>query len=67
MGAICNLSNQADRIDILQLMLEDELYVSGAVNWDYYGNKTEGWVVQDLVDMAEKAAFAACKRQGSTK
>ncbi|CAL7940371.1 unnamed protein product [Xylocopa violacea] len=58
---------KADRIDILQLMLGDKLYVPGDVNWDYYGNKTEGWMVQDLVDMAEKAAFAAWKRHGSSK
>nr|XP_050857822.1 uncharacterized protein LOC127067205 [Vespula vulgaris]XP_050857823.1 uncharacterized protein LOC127067205 [Vespula vulgaris]XP_050857824.1 uncharacterized protein LOC127067205 [Vespula vulgaris]XP_050857826.1 uncharacterized protein LOC127067205 [Vespula vulgaris]XP_050857827.1 uncharacterized protein LOC127067205 [Vespula vulgaris]XP_050857828.1 uncharacterized protein LOC127067205 [Vespula vulgaris]XP_050857829.1 uncharacterized protein LOC127067205 [Vespula vulgaris]XP_050857830.1 unc len=53
---------KADRIDILQLMLEDKLYVPGNVNWDYYGNKTEGWMVQDLVDVADKATFAAWKR-----
>ncbi|XP_043494802.1 peroxisome biogenesis factor 1 [Polistes fuscatus] len=51
-----------DRIDILQLMLEDKLYVPGNVNWDYYGNKTEGWMVQDLVDVADKATFVAWKR-----
>ncbi|KAI4503720.1 hypothetical protein M0802_001123 [Mischocyttarus mexicanus] len=51
-----------DRIDILQLMLEDKLYVPGNVNWDYYGNKTEGWTVQDLVDLADKATFTAWKR-----
>ncbi|CAK9814659.1 Peroxisome biogenesis factor 1 [Anthophora plagiata] len=56
-----------DRIDILQLMLGDKLYVPGDVNWDYYGNKTEGWMVQDLVDMAEKAAFAGWKRHGISK
>lgn len=54
-----------DRIDILQLMLEDKLYVPGNVNWDYYGNKTEGWMVQDLVDVADKATFAAWKRFGN--
>ena len=56
---------KVDRIDILQLMLGDKLYVLGDVNWDYYGNKTEGWMVQDLVDMAKKAAFAAWKRCAS--
>ncbi|XP_076762251.1 peroxisomal biogenesis factor 1 isoform X2 [Xylocopa sonorina] len=58
---------KADRIDILQLMLGDKLYVPGDVNWDYYGNKTEGWMVQDLVDMAEKAVFAAWKRHGRSE
>ncbi|KAK9306176.1 hypothetical protein QLX08_003068 [Tetragonisca angustula] len=57
---------KVDRIDILQLMLGDKSYVPGDVNWDYYGNKTEGWMVQDLVDMAEKAAFAAWKRHGTS-
>lgn len=46
-------------------MLEDKLYVPGNVNWDYYGNKTEGWMVQDLVDVADKATFAAWKRCGN--
>lgn len=54
-----------DRINILQLMLGDKLYTPGDVNWDYYGNKTEGWVFQDLVDMAKKATFAAWKRHGN--
>ncbi|XP_076242599.1 peroxisomal biogenesis factor 1 [Calliopsis andreniformis] len=58
---------KVDRIDILQLMLGDKLYVPGDVNWDYYGNKTEGWMIQDLVDMAEKAAFSAWKRHGALK
>ncbi|XP_043256334.1 peroxisome biogenesis factor 1 [Colletes gigas] len=58
---------KVDRIDILQLMLGDKLYVPGDVNWDYYGNKTEGWMVQDLIDMAEKAAFAAWKRHGTSR
>lgn len=48
-------------------MLRDKLYVPGDVNWDYYGNKTEGWMVQDLVDMAGKATFSAWKRHGKAK
>ncbi|XP_053998101.1 peroxisomal ATPase PEX1 [Hylaeus anthracinus] len=59
--------DKVHRIDILQLMLGDKLYVPVDVNWDYYGNKTEGWMVQDLVDMAEKAAFAAWKRTGASR
>ncbi|XP_015435576.1 PREDICTED: peroxisome biogenesis protein 1 [Dufourea novaeangliae] len=58
---------KVDRIDILQLMLGDKLYVPRDVNWDYYGNKTEGWMVQDLVDLAEKTVFAAWKRHGATR
>ncbi|XP_076292104.1 peroxisomal biogenesis factor 1 [Lasioglossum baleicum] len=58
---------KVDRIDILQVMLGDKLYVPGDVNWDYYGNKTEGWMAQDLIDLAEKAVFAAWKRHGSSK
>ncbi|XP_076222599.1 peroxisomal biogenesis factor 1 isoform X2 [Nomia melanderi] len=58
---------KVDRIDILQLILGDKSYAPGDVNWDYYGNKTEGWMAQDLVDLAEKAVFAAWKRHGATK
>ncbi|XP_078046831.1 peroxisomal biogenesis factor 1 [Augochlora pura] len=58
---------KVDRIDILQLMLRDKLYLSRDVNWDYYGNKTEGWMVQDLIDLAEKAVFVAWKRHGSSE
>ncbi|XP_076649014.1 peroxisomal biogenesis factor 1 [Halictus rubicundus] len=58
---------KVDRIDILQVMLGDKLYVPGDVNWDYYGNKTEGWMAQDLIDLAEKAVFTAWKRHGSSK
>lgn len=39
--------------------------VSSEINWDHYGNKTEGWLIQDLVDMSDKAAFTAWKRYGS--
>nr|XP_003707760.1 PREDICTED: peroxisome biogenesis factor 1 [Megachile rotundata]XP_012151141.1 PREDICTED: peroxisome biogenesis factor 1 [Megachile rotundata]XP_012151142.1 PREDICTED: peroxisome biogenesis factor 1 [Megachile rotundata] len=59
---------KADRIDILQLMLRDKWYVPGEdVNWDYYGNKTEGWMVQDLVDLAQKATYVAWNRHGMSK
>ncbi|CAL1678759.1 unnamed protein product [Lasius platythorax] len=53
---------KVDRIDILRLTLEDKLCVPGDMNWNYYGNKTEGWMPQDLVDLAEKARFVAWKR-----
>lgn len=61
------VTNQVDRIDILRLTLEDKLCVSGDMNWNYYGNKTEGWMPQDLVDLAEKAKFVAWKRHGNNK
>lgn len=35
------------------------------MNWDYYGNKTEGWMVQDLVDLAQKATYVAWVRHGN--
>lgn len=41
--------------------------VPGDMNWNYYGNKTEGWVPQDLVDLAEKAKFVAWKRHGNER
>ncbi|XP_011338168.2 peroxisome biogenesis protein 1 isoform X2 [Ooceraea biroi] len=56
---------KVDRIDILRLTLEDKLCVPGDMNWNYYGNKTEGWMPQDLVDLAEKAKFVAWKRHAS--
>nr|XP_012225043.1 PREDICTED: peroxisome biogenesis factor 1 [Linepithema humile] len=58
---------KVDRIDILRLTLEDKLCVPGDMNWNYYGNKTEGWVPQDLVDLAEKAKFVAWKRHAAEK
>lgn len=58
---------KVDRIDILRLTLEDKLCVPGDMNWNYYGNKTEGWMPQDLVDLAEKARFVAWKRHGESK
>lgn len=52
------------RINILKLALQSHVRAPQAIDWDYYGNKTEGWVAQDLVDFAEKAAFAVWKRHG---
>ncbi|KAL6424826.1 hypothetical protein ACFW04_010032 [Cataglyphis niger] len=56
---------KVDRIDILRLTLEDKLCVPGDMNWNYYGNKTEGWMPQDLVDLSEKARFVAWKRHAA--
>lgn len=39
----------------------------GDMNWNYYGNKTEGWMPQDLVDLTEKARFVAWKRHGNER
>jgi len=61
------VTNQVDRIDILRLTLEDKLCVPGDMNWNYYGNKTEGWMPQDLVDLAQKAKFVAWKHHGNNK
>ncbi|KAL0101615.1 hypothetical protein PUN28_019032 [Cardiocondyla obscurior] len=58
---------KVDRIDILRLTLEDKLCVPGDMNWNYYGNKTEGWMPQDLVDLAERARFVAWKRHAAEK
>ncbi|XP_043284431.1 peroxisome biogenesis factor 1 isoform X2 [Venturia canescens] len=55
------------RIDILRLALQKHIHVPEAMNWDYYGNKTEGWVAQDLIDFAEKASFASWKRHVTNK
>ncbi|KYM85704.1 Peroxisome biogenesis factor 1 [Atta colombica] len=58
---------KVDRIDILRLTLEDKLCVPGDMNWNYYGNKTEGWMPQDIVDLAEKARFVTWKRHERLK
>lgn len=55
--------NQERRIDILRTRLKDKLPED--MNWDHYGNKTEGWMSQDLVDLSEKAVFATWKRHGN--
>lgn len=55
--------NQEHRIDILRTRLKDKLPED--MSWDHYGNKTEGWMPQDLVDLSEKAIFAAWKRHGN--
>ncbi|KYN44445.1 Peroxisome biogenesis factor 1 [Trachymyrmex septentrionalis] len=58
---------KVDRIDILRLTLEDKLCVPGDMNWNYYGNKTEGWMPQDIVDLAEKARFVTWKRHAAER
>lgn len=56
---------QHDRIESMKLLLGKKLKISESVDWNYFGNKTEGWVMQDLVDLTEKAAFHAWKRHGN--
>ncbi|XP_008210116.1 ATPase family gene 2 protein isoform X2 [Nasonia vitripennis] len=56
-----------DRIKILRKSLQDKLYLSKEIDWDHYANKTEGWVAQDLVVLADKAAFTAWKRHVKEK
>lgn len=53
---------QNHRISILQLALKCKLPLSDDIDWKFFGDKTEGWVVQDIADLAEKAIFAAWKR-----
>ncbi|XP_014481800.1 PREDICTED: peroxisome biogenesis factor 1 isoform X2 [Dinoponera quadriceps] len=57
--------NKEHRIDILRTRLKDKLPED--MGWDHYGNKTEGWMPQDLVDLSEKAIFAAWKRHAAAK
>lgn len=49
----------------MKLLLNKKLKISEEMDWNYFGNKTEGWVMQDLVDLTEKAAFHAWKRHGN--
>ncbi|XP_014237796.1 peroxisome biogenesis factor 1 [Trichogramma pretiosum] len=58
---------KSERIKILRSCLEDRLSVSSDIDWDSYANKTEGWVIQDLAVLADKAAYAAWKRHVSEK
>ncbi|XP_058795595.1 uncharacterized protein LOC131666734 [Phymastichus coffea] len=66
MLTIPNLEKE-DRIKILRSSLQDKLYLAKEIDWDYYGNKTEDWVVQDLVVLADKAAFTTWKRHVKEK
>ncbi|CAB0038493.1 unnamed protein product [Trichogramma brassicae] len=58
---------KSERIKILRSCLEDKMPVSSDIDWDNYANKTEGWVIQDLAVLADKAAYAAWKRHVSEK
>ncbi|XP_015522385.2 peroxisome biogenesis factor 1 isoform X1 [Neodiprion lecontei] len=51
-----------DRMDILQLAMKSKLQISNDVDWNHYGNKTEGWTAQDLTKFVEKAVFSAWRR-----
>ncbi|KAJ8684244.1 hypothetical protein QAD02_020036 [Eretmocerus hayati] len=51
-----------ERVKILQSSFQDKLILSKEIDLNHYGDKTEGWVAQDLIDFANKAAFATWKR-----
>jgi hypothetical protein len=34
------------------------------LNWSKIAGRSEGYVMQDLVDLADKAIFQACKKAG---
>jgi hypothetical protein len=34
------------------------------LNWNKIAGRTEGYVMQDLVDLTDKAIFQACKKAG---
>ncbi|XP_023248076.1 peroxisome biogenesis factor 1 [Copidosoma floridanum] len=53
---------KAERMEILRSSLEDKLQLARTIDWEHYGNKTEGWVAQDLIVLADKGAFGAWKR-----
>lgn len=56
---------QKNRIKALQSILQAKMSnnIMENISWEYYGSKTEGWVIQDVVDLAERAVFIAWKRQ----
>jgi hypothetical protein len=59
---------QNDRTDILKNIISQRTDVSidGAIppNWSKIAGRLEGYVVQDLVDLVDKAIFESCKRTG---
>ncbi|XP_044008729.1 peroxisome biogenesis factor 1 isoform X2 [Aphidius gifuensis] len=51
----------SDRIEFYKLLLKNKLTIDDNIDWQYFGIKTEGWVAQDLVDLAEKTVFFVWK------
>ena len=59
---------QDDRLDILKSVVSQRSDVTTdsviPLNWSKIAGRSEGYVMQDLVDLADKAIFQACKKAG---
>jgi hypothetical protein len=59
---------QGDRTDILKNIISQRsgVTIDGSVplDWSTIAGKSEGYVVQDLVDLVDKAIFESYKRTG---
>jgi len=59
---------QGDRLDILKSIVSQrsDVTVDSVIplNWSNIAGRTEGYVMQDLMDLTDKAIFQACKRSG---
>lgn len=59
---------QGDRLDILKSIVSQRSDVTVhsviPLNWSKIAGTTEGYVMQDLVDLTDKAIFQACKKAG---
>jgi hypothetical protein len=59
---------QGNRTDILKNIISrrSDVTVDGAIplDWSMIAGRSEGYVVQDLVDLVDKAIFESYKRTG---
>ncbi|PNF36343.1 hypothetical protein B7P43_G00528 [Cryptotermes secundus] len=63
--------NKDDRADILKNIISQRIDVTIdddiPLNWSKIAGRSEGYVVQDLVDLVDKAIFESCKRTVSAQ
>lgn len=62
------MCGQGDRLDILKSIVSQRSAVTTdsivPLNWSKMAGRSEGYVMQDLVDLVDKAIFQACKKAG---
>ncbi|XP_034936999.1 peroxisomal ATPase PEX1 isoform X2 [Chelonus insularis] len=52
-----------DRLKIIRANLEHkQLDFDTTIDWDFIGDKTEGFIVQDIVDLVEKISYVAWRK-----
>jgi peroxin-1 len=63
--------NKGDRLDILKSIVSQRSGVTVdsviPLNWSQIAGRTEGYVMQDLVDLTDKAIFQACRKAVSAQ